>query len=200
MSEQAPEPRGRGRENVFTRRIGPLPMWQWFAIALAMILVYVLYQYRKTSQANANAANTAGGTSTGGTTGAGQVPQFVNQTYTYVAPPSAQQPPPSSHGSNPPPQPAPAPAPQPSSNIVGETLSSATGGSGPPNVVGMSLSQAIKAIQGAGWSITSVVSAKNPYQLASTTQNANAKVISSVPHAFGLSGQYNAKSVSLAIP
>lgn len=54
MSEQAPEtrtpaggpPPGK-KENVFTRKIGPLPMWAWLAIAAALILGYVLFFGKK---------------------------------------------------------------------------------------------------------------------------------------------------------
>jgi hypothetical protein len=80
------------RENVFTRRIGPLPMWVWLLVGAAVIGGYVLLKRR------------AGGGPAGGTTSAGQVPQFVNQVYTSPGPPVAPGPVPS-------PVPSPVPVP-----------------------------------------------------------------------------------------
>lgn len=84
MSEQAPEAPVRGKkENVFTRKIGPMPMWAWVAIIGAVIIGYAYYK-------NKNAASTAA--TTASTTDASQVPQFVNQTYTSPVPPVAGPP------------------------------------------------------------------------------------------------------------
>lgn len=58
MSEQAPErpagqpaggPPGKppGKENVFTRKIGPLPMWVWLAIVAVVIVGYFLLSKKK---------------------------------------------------------------------------------------------------------------------------------------------------------
>lgn len=102
MSEMAPEapakPSGGGKkENVFTRKIGPLPMWAWVAIVGGGILAWSLFSSKK-------AASSAADTSAAGTD-ASQVPQFVNQTYTTVTPPMsppAGQPPPSPPGTPPP--------------------------------------------------------------------------------------------------
>lgn len=58
MSETAPEqpsstpPGPPKRENVFTRKLGPLPMWVWLVIVAALILAYVLYSSRKGKQAS----------------------------------------------------------------------------------------------------------------------------------------------------
>lgn len=80
MSEQAPEAPARGKkENVFTRKIGPLPMWAWVAIIGGAIIAFSFYK-SKTSGAAASSQ-------TGATTDASQVPQFVNQTYTQPGPP-----------------------------------------------------------------------------------------------------------------
>jgi hypothetical protein len=80
VSETAPEAPARGKkENVFTRKIGPLPMWAWVGIIGAVILGWSLYK-----------SKTSGGTAasqTGATTDASQVPQFVNQTYAQPGPP-----------------------------------------------------------------------------------------------------------------
>ena len=51
MSEQAPEragppPAGK-KENVFTRKLGPLPMWMWLAIVALVILLYVVFKGNK---------------------------------------------------------------------------------------------------------------------------------------------------------
>jgi hypothetical protein len=75
--ERGQPPRGRG--NLFTRKLGPLPTWAWMAIGLALILGYAYYKSKTTTASS--------GTATG--TDASQVPQFVNQTYTSVSPPSA---------------------------------------------------------------------------------------------------------------
>ncbi len=79
----APAPSARGRAgggNVFTRKIGPLPMWVWLLIGLGLIGAYV---YWKRNQAAQQAQPTAN---------ASQVPQFVNQVYTNQVPPTAPQP------------------------------------------------------------------------------------------------------------
>jgi LysM repeat protein len=88
MSEQAPEapvqqrPSG-GKLGVWGRKYGPLPGWGWAAILLAIILVVMWYR-NKNSAANTN----VGSATAAGTTGASQIPEFVNQTYTTVTPPS----------------------------------------------------------------------------------------------------------------
>jgi hypothetical protein len=80
VSETVPEAPARGKkENVFTRKIGPLPMWAWVGILAAIILGWSLYK-SKTSGASPQAA-------AADTTDASQVPQFVNQTYTQPGPP-----------------------------------------------------------------------------------------------------------------
>jgi len=74
--------------NVFTRHIGPLPMWGWTAIVGAVIIGYAWWKNRNSSSTSAESA----------TTDASQVPQFVNQTYTNVQPPSAPAGPPPATG------------------------------------------------------------------------------------------------------
>lgn len=82
MSEQIPE-RSGGGGNVFTRKIGPLPMWGWMGIALLLAVFYYLY---KKNQGNNAQAQTAAPTDT---TDQSLVPQFVNQTYVQETPPPA---------------------------------------------------------------------------------------------------------------
>ena len=86
MSQMAPEkpPAPKQGGNVFTRKIGPLPMWAWLAIGLGVIGVYYVWQ----SKQNSSASDTTS-SDTGDDTNASQVPQFVNQTYTSVTPPAA---------------------------------------------------------------------------------------------------------------
>lgn len=89
MSEAAPE-RARGG-NVFTHKLGPLPMWVWVAIAGAAILGWAYYKNKTSAASSGTAADTTG-------TSASDVPQFVNQTYTTVQAPAVQdeqEPPPS---------------------------------------------------------------------------------------------------------
>ena len=80
MSEQAPETRSRGGGggNVFTQRIGPLPMWAWVAIAGGILLVWRVMAGKKSQAAETTPS-----------TPADQVPQFVNQTYVSTTAPSA---------------------------------------------------------------------------------------------------------------
>ena len=78
-TDAPPRQRSSGGGNVFTRKIGPLPMWAWVAIVSAVILGYAYWKNRQ-SGSTASQSSTAN---------ASQVPQFVNQTYTTVQPPSA---------------------------------------------------------------------------------------------------------------
>lgn len=70
MSEAAPErpagpataapggpgPTGPKRDNVFTRKIGPLPMWVWLVIVAAIVLLYLLYSSSKKKQSGSSAS------------------------------------------------------------------------------------------------------------------------------------------------
>lgn len=69
-----------GGGNVFTRHIGPLPMWAWTAIVGAVIVGWAWYKNRQGASSGSSQSSSAG---------ASQVPEFVNQTYTTVQPPSA---------------------------------------------------------------------------------------------------------------
>lgn len=69
--------------------MGPLPLWAWLVIATILALAYYLYQKNKTSSTTQQATTAADQTPSN------LIPQFVNQTYTSVTPPSA----PSSPGS-----------------------------------------------------------------------------------------------------
>lgn len=84
MSESAPEPRPSGgkKENVLTRKLGPLPTWAWVAIVAAALILWAYYKNKQSGQQQAG----------GATAGAGQVPQFVNQTFTTLIPPTAPGP------------------------------------------------------------------------------------------------------------
>ena len=85
MSESAPE-RANRSGNVFTRKIGPLPMWGWMAIAGLLAIFYYLY---KKNQANQQTAASTAAANTTGSTDQSLVPQFVNQTYVNGTPPAA---------------------------------------------------------------------------------------------------------------
>jgi hypothetical protein len=69
------------RENVFTHKIGPLPMWGWLAIVAAALIGWRLYS----NKTNAAAQQQQQGTPTD--TSANTVPQFVNQTYVSTSAP-----------------------------------------------------------------------------------------------------------------
>lgn len=62
------------RENVFTRKIGPLPMWVWVAIIGAAVVLYALWKGRSSSSTPATT-----GTGTGTGTGSAQQPPEVVQ-------------------------------------------------------------------------------------------------------------------------
>ena len=69
--------------NVFTRKIGPLPMIAWVGIIGGGIVVWAYMKNRSGSKA------TAAGD---GSTPASDVPQFVNQTYLTTTAPTVTQP------------------------------------------------------------------------------------------------------------
>jgi hypothetical protein len=50
-----------GKENVFTRKIGPLPMWVWLAIAAALVLAYVLFFGKKKGKSSSSSSGKGGG-------------------------------------------------------------------------------------------------------------------------------------------
>jgi len=81
MSESVPEHSGGGG-NVFTRKLGPLPMWAWMGIALAIALGFYLIKSKSSSSTDSS-------TSSGDTTDSSLVPEFVNQTYVQGSPPAA---------------------------------------------------------------------------------------------------------------
>lgn len=86
MSESAPERSSGG--NVFTKKLGPLPMWGWMAIVLGLALVYSLYKKNQSSNATNTSAAQAAGNAPGGVD-ASLVPQFINQEYVNTTPPAA---------------------------------------------------------------------------------------------------------------
>ena len=69
-------------DNVFTHKIGPLPMFGWVAIAAAILVAWRMFAAKKSGTASTAASGTA-------STGANTVPQFVNQTYTTLTAPAA---------------------------------------------------------------------------------------------------------------
>jgi hypothetical protein len=92
MSEMAPEQQSGG--NVFTRKIGPMPLWAWMAIALVIAIVYYLYSKNKAAQSAQNSGTSSTGAASGGVNSPGGVdaslvPQFVNQNYENSTPPAA---------------------------------------------------------------------------------------------------------------
>jgi len=79
VSEMPPEQSGSG--NPLKRKIGPLPTWAWVAIAAGIVIAWAWWRNRTQAATAAPAQD------------AGQVPQFVNQTYTSVVPPTPPHPP-----------------------------------------------------------------------------------------------------------
>jgi hypothetical protein len=83
VSEQPGAPAAPARrENVFTHKIGPLPMWGWLAIVAGALVAWRLYSGKSSSTATGSTASTD-------QTSANQVPQFVNQTYVNTTAPGA---------------------------------------------------------------------------------------------------------------
>lgn len=81
MSESAPErANARSGGNVFTHKIGPLPMIVWVMIIGGVIVAWSLFKSRTSGKSDTSSQDTG--------TSAADVPQFVNQTYTTVTPPS----------------------------------------------------------------------------------------------------------------
>lgn len=93
---QKPEPGAEGT-NVFTKKLGPLPLWAWMGIGLAIALGF--YFWRQNSGKGASASDT---TPPDQTTEASQIPQFVNQTFVQGEPPATPTTPTSPVGTKPP--------------------------------------------------------------------------------------------------
>lgn len=85
MSEQTTQTStSRPRSNVFTSKIGPLPMWSWMAILLVAVVLYSFYKKGKTPK-----DQTTGGVNSPGGVDASLVPQFINQNFENSEPPAA---------------------------------------------------------------------------------------------------------------
>jgi LysM repeat protein len=86
MSEQAPEQSGSGggKLGVWSKKLGPLPAYVWAVLVLGIVLVVMYIKKKKTASAASGASDT--GSADG--TDASDIPQFVNQTYTTVTPPT----------------------------------------------------------------------------------------------------------------
>jgi len=54
-------PARKGKDNVLTRKIGPLPAWAWTAIAAAVVLAWVYLHHAKTTSSGKPAGGRAGG-------------------------------------------------------------------------------------------------------------------------------------------
>ena len=78
---------GQSGGNPLKRKIGPLPTWAWVLVLLALILGVAYWKNRGAAGSGSSTA-----TDTGETTDASQVPQFVNQSFTTVSPPTAPNP------------------------------------------------------------------------------------------------------------
>jgi hypothetical protein len=87
-SQPATPPKASGGGNVFTRKMGPLPMWAWMAIMLVLAGGYYLIK-GKGSSSSTTGSTSASTVDTPGGVDSSLVPQFVNQTYVQGAPPAA---------------------------------------------------------------------------------------------------------------
>lgn len=70
MAAEAPAQQG----NLFTRHIGPLPMWAWLGIVGGGVLLWAWWSNRNSSASSTTSASTQ--------------PPFINQVYTNQSPPS----------------------------------------------------------------------------------------------------------------
>lgn len=89
MSQMQPEVQPQSSGNVFTRKIGPLPMWAWMGIALALAIVYYLYKKHESGSSSSTSSSQNSSVNTPGGVDASLVPQFVNQVYNQETPPVA---------------------------------------------------------------------------------------------------------------
>lgn len=86
MSEQTTTSVSRPRGgNVWTNKVGPLPLWSWMAIILGVVFLYSMYKKKTTAAQD----QSAGGVNSPGGVDASLVPQFINQTYDNDQPPAA---------------------------------------------------------------------------------------------------------------
>lgn len=69
-------------KNFLTATLGPLPVWAWGLIVLGGAFAYWIWAKNQSSSSTSSTASTTG------TTDSSLIPQFVNQTYTNVTPPS----------------------------------------------------------------------------------------------------------------
>jgi hypothetical protein len=77
----------RPKGNVFTQKMGALPMWAWMAIILGVVVLYSFYKKQSSANQDTPAAQAAGNAPGG--VDASLVPQFINQTYENITPPAA---------------------------------------------------------------------------------------------------------------
>src|SRR5260370_37509767 len=63
MAAAAAGRKSAGKENVLTRKIGPLPTWAWTAIIAAIVLLYVLLHGKSSSSSSNQGGGKARGTS-----------------------------------------------------------------------------------------------------------------------------------------
>jgi hypothetical protein len=75
---------GAGGSNVFTRKLGPLPMWAWMGVGLAVALAF--YFWKQHTSSTSSGSITAPGSNPDQSVAASQIPQFVNITQGYSPP------------------------------------------------------------------------------------------------------------------
>lgn len=87
VPEEGPPTGGGG--NIFTRKLGPFPLWVWMGLGLAVALAWTNYSKNKKAASQAQSASgTLPTTQTAsGSTPASLIPQFVNQVYNQESPP-----------------------------------------------------------------------------------------------------------------
>jgi hypothetical protein len=164
------------KENVFTHKIGPLPMWAWLGIVGGGLVAWRLY-----SSKNA-AASSAGTTASTDTTNANQVPQFVNQTYVSTTAPLAATsngavPAPTPTPTNPSPvSPAPASQPKPTTTLAGWSY---------PAPSGLKASAISDSGYSLNWSAVTGPSGQHPNSYTIQTKNSKGVVVDQFTTAAG---------------
>lgn len=89
----AEENDGGSGGNVFTRKLGPLPMWAWMGVGLGAALALTSWRGNKKAESDAKSSPQGGLNAPAGNSVPGSlIPQFVNQVYTQSSPPSVSAP------------------------------------------------------------------------------------------------------------
>jgi hypothetical protein len=193
----ADTPPAGGGGNLFTRKIGPLPMWGWVAGGGGLILLWAYYERKK--KATSTAASTPATPATASATSPLQPPTIYQNYNTNLNPVSVTSPP--VNITTPPSQPA-APA-NPAPVATPAPPAAPSPGGTPPAFTGLTLTQYMQALQSAGWTENNVIlqgiSGTRNASTVNPSQYGTHQVVAIVPHTTGVAGQYFANSVDVYV-